>query len=492
MRPHFILFATATTLLFSCSSQPQADSTPPTELQQQLAKAQQQALALRGEPQTVAYEDEFWVPSLSSDELSQPAWFHRPVTVAVTEIGFTALVHETFAAHEIRVDFIDRPELERPISLQYHGSLGGLLAELKRQTGFHLEFGRDFISWSKYQLRSFDVAFLNGSTQYFLGNKNQQQQTQGNTERSAFTQTSDQFLNFSNDELSVWRDLEAGLKLLLSAHGTVQLNQSSTSVLVRDTPQRIERVARYLTEQNERLLRQVAIDVQIIEVTFHQNEQFSIDWQALLETASGSGQLALSSASFTSGGVLGSQLSWTQQSGRAAGSQVFFEALQEQGRVNSRKQPRLLSLNNQIAKLVLEDNATYLAAAGSVATANVGTSTTLEPGVVTTGFELYLLPSIQQGQVILQLSSEISDLQAIDEVRSGEQLIQTPHTQRKKFFMKARVGDGETLLLSGLQQHRETTQEQQSWLSLLLGGRNQQSQQQTETLLLITPRIIEG
>jgi type IVB pilus formation R64 PilN family outer membrane protein len=245
-----------------------------------------------------------------------------------------------------------------------------------------------------------------------------------------------------------------------------------------------------LQQQNERLTRQVAIDVQIIEVTFNDNQQFGVDWQALLNSAGGEGELGLSSNFLNGAGTIAGQLSWQQLTGKAAGSALLLQALAEQGLVQTSNQPRLLSLNNQIAKIVLEDNATYLAAAGSTATANVGSSDMLQPGVVTTGFELYVLPSIRAGEVILQLSTELSDLQRIDEVRSGDQLIQTPHTTRKKFFMKALVADGETLLLSGLRNEREHTNRQQSWWSLALGGRDESSQRHSETLVLVTPRII--
>ncbi|WP_377159619.1 hypothetical protein [Pseudidiomarina halophila] len=246
-----------------------------------------------------------------------------------------------------------------------------------------------------------------------------------------------------------------------------------------------------MRQQNERLTRQVAIEVQIIEVSFSDDDQLAVDWQALAQTAGGNAVLGLGSGALGElSGELGGQLFWQRQSGRTAGSELFIEALQQQGLVRINNQPRLLSLNNQVAKIALQDNATYLAAASTTSTVNVGATTNLQPGLVTTGFELYVLPSIRDNEVILQLSTELSDLLRIDEVRSGEQLIQTPHTNRKQFFMQAVVGDGQTLLLSGLRNDRQQLTEQKSWLSFLLGGKQLQQQQQSETLVLLTPTIV--
>lgn len=446
-------------------------------------------------PDRVAFSDELYVPAIAANHQHQPSWYSRPVELAVEHLPLTAVMQQTVGAHQVRVRYLDGALAQHPIQLAYQGDLGGLLQQLQAQYGWHVRIDEQQISWSKMRIAEFDVAFIAGNTNFFMGNSDSQQSTSAAGQRQLGAQLNDgqrseQYLNFSSQQLSVWDDLERALTMLLSEHGSVSINQSSSSVLVRDLPEQVAAIEHYLQQQNERLTRQVAIDVQIIEVTFNDNQQFGVDWQALLNSAGGEGVLGLSSNFLNGAGTIAGQLSWQQLTGKAAGSALLLQALAEQGLVQTSNQPRLLSLNNQIAKIVLEDNATYLAAAGSTATANVGTSDMLQPGVVTTGFELYVLPSIRAGEVILQLSTELSDLQRIDEVRSGEQLIQTPHTTRKKFFMKALVADGETLLLSGLRNEREHTNRQQSWWSLALGGRDDSSQRHSETLVLVTPRII--
>lgn len=440
---------------------------------------------------SVLFDDAFYIPPLAELEKTLPAWSAKSVKVSAQGLAAGTLLTRVLEPHQVTPYFTSEKLSNIPIHMQFDGSLADFLQRISSRYRWHLEWDDNMVSIHEFEVAEFDVAFIAGDTSYFLGNRDQQQ-NQGFAgdalQASSMTTDSEQYLNFSSESLSVWQDLEHALSMLLSAEGKLTVNQSSTSVLVRDYPQHVAQVKSYLAQQNERFTRQVAIDVQILEVTFTDNEQFSIDWDAIVRTAGGEGVLGFASAQLNR--MSGGEIFWRQQQGKAQGSQVLIDALAQQGLVQTSNHPRVVSLNNQIAKIVLEDNATYLAAAGSAATANVGRADVLQPGVVTTGFELYLLPSIREGEVILQLSTEVSDLERIDEVRSGEQMIQTPHTNRKKFFMKAMVPHGQTLLMSGLKNERSFTQRQQSWFSRILGGSDMSQLRRSETIVLLTPHII--
>ncbi|HET8817378.1 MAG TPA: hypothetical protein VFM61_08030 [Pseudidiomarina sp.] len=443
---------------------------------------------------SVTETNQFYVPPLASVDDDQPSWFAQPQSSGFRDVPAHIALTEVLSPVGVTYQFHTPQLADALISTERSQTLGDFIRALERSTGWYIAADQQGIEISEFRVAEFDVSFLAGDTDFFLGNSGQQNgrsQMASNSRAQPLSSTNEQFLNFSSSDLSVWSDLDRALRLLLSESGQLSINQSSTSVLVRDYPHHVAAVERYLKQQNERLTRQVTIEVQILDVTFTDEEQFSVDWQALVQTAGGEGVLGLTAAAVRGiGSTDGAQISWQQQQGRAAGSKVFLEALKQQGLVRMSNHPRVVSLNNQIAKILLEDNATYLAAAGSTATANVGTTELLEPGVVTTGFELYVLPSIGDDEVILQLSTELSDLERIDEVRSGQQLIQTPHTKRKKFFMKALIKDGQTLLLSGLRNEREQWLEQKSWLSTLLGGGHANLQRHSETLVLLTPRIV--
>ena len=464
-------------------------------LGQQYAQANERLAVLQDAHKpsgSVLYDDAFYIPPLAELRKKLPAWSAQAVKVSAQGLAAGTLLTRVLEPHHVTPYFNTEKLSNISVHMQFDGSLADFLQQIASRYRWHLEWEDNLVAIHEFEVAEFDVAFIAGDTSYFLGNRDQQQQSQSfggdALQATSMTTSSEQYLNFSSESLSVWQDLEHALSMLLSAEGKLTVNQSSTSVLVRDYPQHVAQVKAYLAQQNERFTRQVAIDVQILEVTFTDDEQFSIDWDAIVKTAGGEGVLGFASAQLNR--ISGGELFWQQQQGKAQGSQVLIEALAQQGLVQTSNHPRVVSLNNQIAKIVLEDNATYLAAAGSAATANVGRADVLQPGVVTTGFELYLLPSIRNGEVILQLSTEVSDLERIDEVRSGEQMIQTPHTNRKKFFMKAMVANGQTLLMSGLKNERSFTQRQQSWFSKVLGGGDMSQQRRSETIVLLTPHII--
>lgn len=462
---------------------------------QRLAEARSQE-SQATELRHVVRSQGYFVPPLNLPSTEGPEWLQRPVHFAFDEYPLERALKDLLSPEGISMRLLDDIDAAMPVSLRLEGTLGEALQRIALATGLSYTTEESLVVWRQYEIAEFDVAFLAGETNFFLGedgtrsNQTSAQQGQLMVSGGSVNDDSSQYLNFTSQELSVWEDLTSALNMLLSSQGSIAINQSSTSILVRDLPQHVQLIREYLLQQNARLTRQVAVDIQVIDVVFSDQDQRGIDWSLLAESVSGSNILNL-----FSGGVQGVQqgasgLRFEQTAGRFSGSELLVQALQEQGVVEVSNHPRMVSLNNQISKVVLEENVTYLASAGSSSTANVGSSDLLIPGVVRTGFELYLLPKISNEQVLLQLSTSLSDLLGIDQINSGEKLIQTPQTTRKKFFMKAIVGNSETLLISGLQNTRRQWKGKQGLLPWLFGGQRSSHHQHTETIVLLTPRIL--
>lgn len=435
----------------------------------------------------------FFVPAVEPGAENSTSWSNEWIEFAVVDYPISMLLREILLPQHVNVRFLDGIDGQGAISLRFSGELREALRQISALTGFAVEAEQHIVTVRRFELAEFDVAFLSGITSFFLGEDGRESRAGQSSAgmNKVVNEESAQYLNFTSDALSVWNDLEAAIALLLSEDGAVVINQSSTSVLVRDYPQYVTQIRAYLEQQNLRLTRQVAVDVQVIDVAFNDQRQVGIDWELVAQTTSGG-----SIVNFAAGGRGGpitsplGQLGVSRSGGRFNGSQALIQALSLQGVVEVSNHPRVVSLNNQIAKVVLEDNSTYLASAGSSSTVNVGSKDLLIPGVVTTGFELYVLPKVSNSQIVMQVSTGLSDLVSIDQVTSGDKTIQTPHTNRKKFFMKAMVGDGETLLISGLQNSRRHWQEQRGLFSWIFGGQREQRTQHTETVLLLTPKIL--
>ena len=462
------------------------------QAQQRLVQAYQQ-VSKPDHAQVIEFDQGYFVPVLEQLDPVSTSWGAERVDFNFNQHGLWDGLSELLRPYNVSLRLLDDIDREQPITLDFQGEVQAALEQLSLLTGLHVEISERVVTLRRFEMAEFDVAFLAGATNFFLGEDMRESRSDNaNTlVGTVINNESPQYLNFTSESLSVWDDLGAAIELLLSNEGSVVINQSSTSVLVRDYPQHVEQIRAYLVQQNQRLTRQVAVDVQVIDVTFNDSKQAGIDWNLVYQASAGH------VVNFTSGltqmmqpGGGGQQLEVLRQGGRFDGSQAIIRALAEQGVVEVSSHPRVVSLNNQIAKIVLEDNSTYLASAGSNATANVGSSDLLIPGVVTTGFELYVLPKVTSAQVVMQLSTSLSDLVAIDQVSSGENTIQTPHTNRKKFFMKAMVADGETLLISGLKSSKRQWHEERGVISWLFGGQRRAQDQHSETVLLLTPHIL--
>lgn len=478
-------------LLFGCSSNPQQLLAQADALQQQQHQQLQQQFPHQQLPDkatTIVFSDEFYVPPLDKSLLQKPSWYSQQVTADIRGLPLKQALQQLLAPLGISIYIADQVAESQLVSLHEQGSVGDVLNWIANAQQLIIKPYDARIEVKSLAVKAFDVSFLAGNTGFMLGDDGANNQSLRNSDKQGVNDSS-QYINFSASQLSLWQDLEQSLNLLLSPRGQLTVNRSTTSVLVKDSPAIIQAVADYIAELNQRLTQQVAIDVQVIEVDFNDNQQYSVDWQ-LLRSADGVSSLtslAGSSGESTSGVF---SFGWQKTMGRRQGSQLFVDALAQQGQVRITHHPRVMTLNNQVARLMVEDETTYLAESSTTNTANVGSQQRLKPGVVTTGFELFLLPKVQQQQVILQLSSSLSALKGIDTVRSGEQLIETPRTSRKSFFLKAMVENQQTLLLSGLQQSHSISDERQGPIPWLTGGQSQQSIKNKETILLLTPQII--
>ncbi len=88
-------------------------------------------------------------------------------------------------------------------------------------------------------------------------------------------------------------------------------------------------------------------------------------------------------------------------------------------------------------------------------TANVGSSTTMEPGTITTGFNMTMLPFIQDsGDIQLQFSFNLSDSPTIRSIAStdGTTAMEMPYTKLRSLSQRVNLRDGQTLVLTGFEQ----------------------------------------
>jgi type IVB pilus formation R64 PilN family outer membrane protein len=290
-------------------------------------------------------------------------------------------------------------------------------------------------------------------------------------------------------KLSVYGSIESVIKAMLSSYGKVVISPATGSITVVDTPDTLDRVAAYIENENKTLERQVVINVTVLSVTLTDSENYGIDWNLVYTTLRQkygltSAPFGLDGTSF-SAGVVGDS--------RFAGSTAIIDALSKQGKVRRQTTASVITLNNQVVPLQVAKQTSYLQQSQTTVVPQVGTTTTLIPGTVTSGFNMSILPHVlANGTVLLQFSTDISALNAIREVQSGTSKIETPEIDTRNFLQRVAMKSNETLIISGFEQTDDNLDRQGvgSARNVALGGGVKAASAKESIVILITPTTV--
>lgn len=448
----------------------------------------------------VRYSDDFYVPELEEKNQDKPQWFFESAEGSYLSYSLEEVMRDVLAKKGVNIRYLDSLDKSRTFALVHKGAVGGLLDKISFATKYSYEINGDLLTWSKYKTAEFDVSAIAGQTEYFFGSKENSQGTANNTgtggANTVITDTgfssSDEYINFSTEDLSIWKDLEQSIRLLGSDEIKVVINQATSTILVKDYPDNVAAIADYIENENKKLTQMVAVDLQIIEYTAEEGDQRGINWQVVKQELSAGGVFGLQTAfnTLVQDDLAPAILGYTQETGKYAGSQVLVNILDKYGVVSKVKHRRVVSLNNQVSKIVEGGEIGYLAQSGGTSTANVGSQDNLMPGILKTGDAIYMLPNAVNEQIIIQLSSKLTSLDRLRSVESGERAIETPETTNSDLFLKFSVNDGETLLISGSSEDRNEYTENSTGGLISLGGEVGGKKTTRETIILITPRVI--
>lgn len=361
-----------------------------------------------------------------------------------------------------------------PVWLSYDGALSGFL---------DLAAARFSLSWEwlpsggvrffRYTTKIFRLVALPGGTtlQTTIGNQGGGSGGSGGSSTPSSSGSSggsggsggssSQQAGVSYSGLSVWAAIQDGVKGMLSASGKMAVSEAIGTVTVTDTPQVVEQIGRFIAEQNASLGKQVIVNVRVLSVDITSTDDYGINWNLAYQSMSGKTGFnftntfeAASSAPnlilkilSTAGSVTNSSIkSWQ-------GSNALIAALSKQGNVSQITSASLTTLNNQVAPLQVARQTSYLASSATTVNPLGGNTTTLQPGVVTTGFSMSVVPHmLDKGKLMLQYAINISSLLGLNSVSSGGSSIQTPDIDTRNFIQRVMLNSGDTLVMTGFEQ----------------------------------------
>lgn len=290
------------------------------------------------------------------------------------------------------------------------------------------------------------------------------------------------------------KDLETSVKTMLTPDiGRMALSRSSGTLTVTDTQETLDRVEQYINQINGIATKQVLLNVKILSVTLSNDDEYGINWDAVYSRLDEFGLSLKNTVASTMDAVAGSISILNGTGNPFAGTEMLINALSKQGKVTVLTQPSVTTLNMEPVPVQVARQVSYLESVELGQTAQVGSTTSLKPGSVTTGFNMMLLPHILDDSetVLLQYAMNLSSLDNLRTVSSGGSTIEIPEIDNRIFNQKVRLRTRETLVISGFEQTRSDSRRQGVGKAGFwgAGGGRFGKQRRDVIVMLITPIV---
>lgn len=396
-------------------------------------------------------------------------------------------------------------------NIRYTGKLSGLLDTVTGGLGLTSKYDpvTDRITISYIQTKTFRIWAFDFVTNMNSTVKSGMSSSTGSTGSTGTSSDqggtggesgSNQSVNIALKENDVITDINNTLESMLSPIGRMSVSRSTGSVSVTDRPDVLERIGEYLAGENKTLTTNVLLNVEVLSVSLKDKDQLALNMAALYKSVGSGFTFGLNNtfsgidaaASSASIGILDSASSpW-------AGSNAIIQAIAQQGTISGYKAPSVRTLNLKPAPIQIGRLRGYIQSSTSTQTANVGSSSSLNPGSITNGFNMTLLPKIiegNSGEMLLRVTANMSTDPVFQTFTSkdGNSLIQTPDYDLQNIDQTVKLRSGQTLIMTGYDQTNDSATKQGtgSVSNFLFGGGAVRESTRDVIVFIITPIISE-
>ncbi|ENX5272396.1 PilN family type IVB pilus formation outer membrane protein [Salmonella enterica] len=388
--------------------------------------------------------------------------------------------------------------------LRWQGPLGGLLDNITARTGLSWRTDHGAVVFYLTETRTFQFAFLNtrvNSNASVSSGSTSSMGTSGGSgggDNSVSGDSSSSQKTTTLQDRDAYEDIRKTMETILTPEkGRYWLSESTGVLTVTDTPQVLETVSHYVDEQNREMNRQVQLSVKVLSVSNTRDEQFGIDWGLVYKSLQQVGATLNNAggdiAGATSAGVSILDTA-TGSAARFSGSSLLIKALSEQGDISVVTSQDSTVTNLTPVPIQMADQTVYVAGSATTTTTDVGATTTLTPGMITTGFNMTLLPLIRQaGDVQLQVNFNLSDPPTIRSFTSkdGNSYIEMPYTKLRSLSQKVNLRAGQSLVLTGFSQDNTSVRKSGTFTpgNFLFGGGRKGEHGRSTLVIIITPLL---
>ncbi|AOB33537.1 hypothetical protein AKI39_08480 [Bordetella sp. H567] len=319
------------------------------------------------------------------------------------------------------------------------------------------------------------------------------------------------FENASNTTLSsgehdAMASVRARIEPFLTRAGTVTAAPGAgSSIVINDTRDALENVARFLERENKALTRRVRLVFEEITVLAKDQAKAGIDWNLLYHGA----RAAVSAASAGMGAAIPGKASASLSDGVFGGTEALLAALSEIGTIVRHSSVPVLTLNRRPVTHAVRTTFSYVDQIQGGVSAPVSSGHALHTGLLpavsinqkreTVGSFLTLVPDAQEdGQILLSIAYDNTVAQPLKSLTFGRPdnplEVQQITIDGKGMVQQVELRAGQPMIISGFERRDDQFDRRRltPGAPYALGGSDRASTERATTLVVVTAQVEEG
>ena len=439
-------------------------------------------------------------PYLDSRPITRPSGhshLDEKVSVHVEDLPLELVMEKAGAqlSRPITIIYTEDRHRDPLVTLRFDGTFETLLEACADFTGLGYDLGEHgSLFWNETITRTYMLWRIPGTRAFSLGGSaSSSSALSGGGGGVAAGPTSSDSVSLRSSG-NFWNELQNALRAIMSGEGdNIIISESLGSVTVTGLAANVRAAGRHIQKLNEELSRQILLEIQVLEVASDDGANVGVDWRVFRETLAEGLLPAVASVEFgPANSAQGTAIPTFTVRGQRAGTSAEFalHALREQGTVSVQTSPRVVTLNGEVARVLLLEDRGYVSDTETTVSEGVF-STEITQGTISTGVALHILPRIVSGDILLQTSISISNLRDLTNVSAGTTTLQLPSVQRNIFYQNSLLQTGQLLVIGGIRRKRASLDNTHLPGVKALGSQAGQVSE-SETVLLITPTLIAG
>ncbi|CAG9230008.1 Secretin_N_2 domain-containing protein [Paraburkholderia tropica] len=289
----------------------------------------------------------------------------------------------------------------------------------------------------------------------------------------------------------MWTEMGNALRQM----GNVTVEPLTGAVTVNDTADVAARVKSFVDERNKMFDKFVTFQINVYSITRTTSDSLSLNWDLVWKNLAGKGITLANVFAAPTGAVTGGYSVLDTSSSPWAGSSAMLSALNELGNANLTRSTAVPAMNLTLAATQTGNQDGYLAESAVSQTAQVGSTATLTPGTINTGFNISLLPNVfEDNNMILKFQINLSTNNGIRTESAAGSKIELPSIGLPlNTTVTVPLDPGQTVMLTG-QDYDDTSSAHTgagaAW-NWLMGGGLTASRNHTMMVVTITPILAE-